>query len=741
MKRSILIIVTILCVVGVVNAGLTKQSYQPGKVYESLFPESVERTERLSREFSFTVPPMNIMPTWHDYFPAGSRSFPLRVQPSPAGYWDGGGVYLVFEANTSDGGEKRTYYTYIENNFITSGPSLISLTGQTAESSPVMDIDQATGNPFVVWNQADAGDPDLFSTMLSFDNYSFIGVPGLWSPAYSIMSGLYEPLIFIGPSPNTGQKRLYVFFQGEADFSYVFVDYTNAADLEYFNVYQWTYQTIPQLDNWFSDDISLFASAVVSGNSGHLAIMGHTQQNGTEDPYHENNVLFVLENNNYGQGGWNLFTGDSTIPVVNPGNFFTDDDDQPYTDMRYRMYVNRHNTVIDNQGNYHFTGLYALFAEDNTWYPDMTTVKHIKFDRNTEEFIISDLYPRDLTSESFYLPWDYPPEFDDQGNLIYNPSWPCWKGVFDELEDENYHRMVIDGNSMISLFQVYNPGEDLETHIIFSPDSGNTWSQPIILSSADTAYLAGMIPIYWYPGDVIQNIYGEWHRIHLMFYSPGGPANEGNLYYAVLDINPEYHPDPPPLPPPVNLTYEILEDNTVMLNWEEPEFNYNAPELLRYHIYRDDVYYNQSPPDDLFYHDIGTEVKVHYQYYVKAVYLWLPYGSIASEPSNTVDVIITGIEKDLIPDKTILYANYPNPFNPETRIAFYLAEETKVKLEIYNIRGQLIRTLMNEIRPAGEGYVVWDGTDEENRGVASGVYLYRFTAGIHTGLKKMLFLK
>jgi len=93
-----------------------------------------------------------------------------------------------------------------------------------------------------------------------------------------------------------------------------------------------------------------------------------------------------------------------------------------------------------------------------------------------------------------------------------------------------------------------------------------------------------------------------------------------------------------------------------------------------------------------------------------------------------------------------LLANYPNPFNPETWIPFELAEDTKVKIQIYDVSGRLIRTLDLGHRDAGHYLdrstaAHWDGRNSSGEGVASGVYLFRLTAGGFSGMKRMLILK
>ncbi len=88
-----------------------------------------------------------------------------------------------------------------------------------------------------------------------------------------------------------------------------------------------------------------------------------------------------------------------------------------------------------------------------------------------------------------------------------------------------------------------------------------------------------------------------------------------------------------------------------------------------------------------------------------------------------------------------LYGNYPNPFNPSTNIKFSLSKETPVEITIYNIKGQRVKKLVSEPFQAGVHTVTWDGIDDRNQPVASGVYLYRYKAGSTTETRKALMLK
>ncbi|KPL13050.1 MAG: hypothetical protein AMS23_04235 [Bacteroides sp. SM1_62] len=106
---------------------------------------------------------------------------------------------------------------------------------------------------------------------------------------------------------------------------------------------------------------------------------------------------------------------------------------------------------------------------------------------------------------------------------------------------------------------------------------------------------------------------------------------------------------------------------------------------------------------------------------------------------------MAGIEDQIVESLPTIYRldqNYPNPFNPTTTISYSVPAKGKVKLEIYNMLGQRIKTLVNSSMPAGNYEATWDAKDDQGRTAASGVYFYRLTAsGDITLTKKMLFLK
>jgi hypothetical protein len=111
---------------------------------------------------------------------------------------------------------------------------------------------------------------------------------------------------------------------------------------------------------------------------------------------------------------------------------------------------------------------------------------------------------------------------------------------------------------------------------------------------------------------------------------------------------------------------------------------------------------------------------------------------------KTLDIVYTvlGIDNaDQLPANFALLQNYPNPFNSSTVIDFVIPTQTHVTLDIVNILGQTIRTLVNNDEPAGNYRAIWDGMDDHGQMAASGIYLYRIKAGDYNQTRKMILVK
>jgi hypothetical protein len=102
----------------------------------------------------------------------------------------------------------------------------------------------------------------------------------------------------------------------------------------------------------------------------------------------------------------------------------------------------------------------------------------------------------------------------------------------------------------------------------------------------------------------------------------------------------------------------------------------------------------------------------------------------------------TAVEQEIrAPGEAGLRLSFPNPFNGQTTLSFSLAAPGPASLAIYNLAGQVVRVLVEEMLPAGEHRVVWDGRNEAGQEVGSGVYMYRLQAGAFSQFKGMAMVR
>ena len=147
-------------------------------------------------------------------------------------------------------------------------------------------------------------------------------------------------------------------------------------------------------------------------------------------------------------------------------------------------------------------------------------------------------------------------------------------------------------------------------------------------------------------------------------------------------------------------------------------------------------------PRDYQFTDKEVEAGKTYFYFIEDV-------DIAGEKSKSeiIKLVVPPAKPVLpIPKEFRLLQNYPNPFNPETWVPYELATDATVTIRIYDVRGQLIRTIELGGKTAGiyitkDKAAYWDGTDSFGEKVASGVYFYTLQAGEFRATRKMLILK
>ncbi|MCD4817929.1 MAG: T9SS type A sorting domain-containing protein [Candidatus Cloacimonetes bacterium] len=182
-----------------------------------------------------------------------------------------------------------------------------------------------------------------------------------------------------------------------------------------------------------------------------------------------------------------------------------------------------------------------------------------------------------------------------------------------------------------------------------------------------------------------------------------------------------------PLNPPQNLF--VTESGYA--TWDEPA----SRDLLGYNVYLDGELYLFTT--NLFYQFTGL---INGQTYIAGVSA--AYDNGESEIIE-YEFIYNGTDAD---DKilfvTELQGNYPNPFNPETKISFSTSDSSEnTELEIYNLKGQKVKTLVDEKLEVGNHSVIWNGKDDFGKPVTSGIYFYKFKSGKFTSTKKMIMMK
>ncbi|OQY38844.1 MAG: hypothetical protein B6226_03035 [Candidatus Cloacimonetes bacterium 4572_65] len=121
----------------------------------------------------------------------------------------------------------------------------------------------------------------------------------------------------------------------------------------------------------------------------------------------------------------------------------------------------------------------------------------------------------------------------------------------------------------------------------------------------------------------------------------------------------------------------------------------------------------------------------------------------SNDPTNNQLVIaVNGVgegvpnsDESPLPVITELKGNYPNPFNPETTVRYAVKENGQVSLKIFNIKGQLVKTLVNQEVKAGNHAIVWNGKNSFGTDVATGIYMYRLETKTYNQTKKMMLMK
>jgi hypothetical protein len=236
------------------------------------------------------------------------------------------------------------------------------------------------------------------------------------------------------------------------------------------------------------------------------------------------------------------------------------------------------------------------------------------------------------------------------------------------------------------------------------------------------------------------------NNVQFAFYFSG---NSNNINYWYIDDVHIYGPITQSFPPSFLQAKTDTLQSKVNLNWN----NGSSPDpITGYRIQRkrglpndSTNYFVLAETDGITYAYSDTSIQANsvYTYRIQTLSGPGPYGSIWGNEATayTSDIITASQEENNTITEFILYQNYPNPFNPTTKIKYEIPKLSYVALNVYDILGNEVATIVDEKKPAGSYEVEFSVGQISILSLSSGIYIYKLQAGIFIETKKMVYLK
>lgn len=726
MKKVLLIVLCLSFLVGSIYAdsmakGPSKKAIETPKGRPILPSREVPA-------FEFTVPPTAIMTSYYDYMMGSYNGLPLRVIPDAEG-----GYFMTYHGKRQVDTTRRVFYTFMEangaivtNNEITSFDKL--------QGYPTMVIDPISAKPLYAWHvEVDPAD-EYYDVEFTSDAF-FFRTAGMFNDVETIVNNPIEiittinpsttdneflwPTAQIGPSPINGKRRIYVVSrnttthgQGPSENIYMkFADF-DGEDIENAIPFTWYLSTIPLLNEWNNDTGELRRAncALTTDNSGNVYYIGYHNAWDVDGNYIDEDEINIFKCGNYGQGEWTRLNLSGTAPTWNPPEGpgstvgWLDSEGVPWTDdeLSWSIGNSSHlNAVVDNYGRLIFGGLWVISAYNGNYYPAFHFVKAGVFDPYTQEFSIQEIYPQKDPSDDFnevFTPWDMEApwgEVDEWGGTAPN-TYPLAATIYPFCHwDDSLHNDG-DGGSMLFHYNNVKVSEVNEQGMMVATwqDSQNA---KYINEYQDEDYAA----------------YAQTPEIYISV-SP----NNGKTWSEPIVLNNVDTPAFAGLKP----MWVYPADKVIYVSTEINGDSIVYTGKIGLAFYDDFTWGSNSndPPA----HPTNDGGKVMF---TELLITFPPF-------TSNEDVTIPAISK-------MLNQNYPNPFNPETTISFDMPIAGNAKLDIYNVKGQIVKTLFNGTAPYGKTKLVWNGTDNNHSNVPSGIYFYRLTTANNTETRKMMLMK
>ncbi len=720
MKKILLLVLCLSFVIGAVYA----KEMQPGTNLKPIELESNGRMVSPTREapvYTFSIEPTSLMINYYDYMIGSYNGIPLRVIPEA----QGGGYFMTYHGRRTPTGTRRAFYAHLgaAGNLVNNN----EITGVTnAEGYPTVAVDPVSGKPMYAWH-ANADADAEYEVQFSSDAF-MTGISGLFNEIQIIADGPHTvtpgtgnptsdnefiwPTAQIGPSPVAGMRRVYVVMRNSVTHTYgpsenLYISYAdfNGDMIEAATPLVWSHTSIPEMDQWNHDEEWRRPfHAITTDNMGNLYYAGYhfaTEADGTTDIPEPDLDVFMCDN--YGEGTWSRVSDWSHLQSWNPAGtpggtgYFVGDGDVPYPDdeLVWALANNSHlNAVTDNNGRIIVPGVWAHSTTAGGYWPEYQVVKSFIYNPATNSFSVNEIYPQKNPADTHneaWTPWDLEapwgePEYyeADDGNMYLAPEqlWPFphW--------DESLHTdaMMFHYNN-IKVSEVNDEG----MMVAVWQDSKRAYEANV---DSDPDYAA----------------FAQVPEIYISVSS-----NQGDNWSEPIVLNNVETPEFAGIKP-----MWVYPADKVLFVEELPSGDKVGKIGLMFY---DDYTWgaNAITPPAHATNDGGEVMFMEMQ-------ITFPY--MSSNASGTAPAV-----------SRMLNPNFPNPFNPETTISFDMPKAGNARLDIYNVKGQLVKTLFDGTAPYGKTSKVWNGTDNSGNAVTSGVYFYRLSTDNHSETRKMMLMK
>ena len=755
-----------------------------------VFALSAQTNELIFKNFH--VPPSIIEDvSYYDYMMGGYDGFPIQLQGESSFLETG--IYFTYAYQSSAAAERKQQFAFAWRDPVPGGQVLHRqpVSNSTMrEGFGTLQVDLANQSVIFVWHTAVSGTA-LWNVNFTWDAFSEAEYPGwgLYSPAVLRNNTTAEaidkrheyqwPVILLGPSPLPNHRRAYVFMSNAAlslqeatsgspnpyyPSSSIMVSFADINNQTFAGIdpsdIVWTERYVPYLErlhnwapinpkeiidgtvyNYFARAFLGYAVAPAGAYAGHVALAGQIQGDTDEDwndhDLHDHIILLAtdyLENVDTAAGTdlpygvfreYPFYLTRSEENMDYPMRFNPDEVAQLPQDVQ--DYI--HNNMYNNSSNDFF---YQPEWREQRMRPVMLNHKTLTFDRFGRLHIPS-------MGNSWWSTIRNEPGYGH----TYTYSFTIQNLIFDlhnqDIKFANVYPKSYDANNEQFLSDVF----------LFPWDMNNDGWIDLHYDPVEEfiGHFTGMWPYNYHneDDDVATDFHENQVRLSL--------ENNGLIAMMWIDSikakqnvdNPTYYPDFLANP---EIMIAISRDSG--LHWSYPyalsvvsnpeigtasgslSYVYPADKVIKvdnetarvYFLYMDDnswgTYTGGESPQGLH---LGASIR---------------YAAIDFDLSN-----LPVSEKDpVVPEpQRMLSQNFPNPFNPNTTIQFDIPENSDVKLSVYNVRGQLVNTLINENLLAGPHQITWNGTDNSNRAVSSGIYFYRIEANGQSETRRMVLMK